>query len=93
MEVILPFSIQTNDSIMTVVYLMGTFKRHTTVKALEQNFESSAYKSEKRVQVTTISVTEYWTELRVLYKKDFLIPFFASYLCKIKPLDSFSALP
>lgn len=75
---------------MTVVYLMGTFKWHITVQALEHAFES--YKSEKYVQVTTISVTEYQTKLHILYKKEFLIPFLTSCLYKMKTLCGSSAL-
>lgn len=46
---------------------MGAFKGHTIVKALGHKFESFAYKSEKHIQVTIISVTEYQTKLCVLY--------------------------
>jgi len=62
MEVMLPFSIEycMKYCIMAVVYLMGTFKWHTTVKALEHEFELFAYKSEIHVQATTISAAEYW---------------------------------
>lgn len=61
-------------------------------KALEYEFESFEYKSEKCVKATIISVTEYQTRLHNLYKKYFLINFLISNLYKMKALDIFPAL-